>query len=85
MSKPYNQNLATIRRLRTLGIFKNKLPSKETVLQCLADGWSIEDIADEFDIRTKTVGEIKNHCIKKLRAKSLPHAIAIGMRTGLLK
>ena len=50
------------------------------VLQMLADGMSTKRIALEMHIAERTAREYAGKAMKKLRARSWPHAVALAMR-----
>jgi DNA-binding CsgD family transcriptional regulator len=80
--------------LQTRGIFPCALgnlnsdtalsPRELQVLQGLAYGYSIQEIADLLSISNLTVRDYCSSLIKKLGAQDRSHAVAIGLRKGLI-
>ncbi len=54
------------------------------VLQLLADGLSTTDVADRLSLSAKTVQTHAKATIKRLEAGDRAHAVAIGLRSGLI-
>jgi DNA-binding CsgD family transcriptional regulator len=59
-------------------------PREKQVLQGLADGYSIQEIADALQISHLTARDYCSSIIKKLRATDRAHALAIAFRNGLI-
>ncbi|MEU0163250.1 LuxR C-terminal-related transcriptional regulator [Streptomyces sp. NPDC006261] len=55
------------------------------VLRLLAQGRTQVEIAQALRIRPETVGRLLNRARIILRARTLPHAVARGYETGLLR
>lgn len=66
--------------------FATPLSDRERqVLQLVADGKRNEDIATELDIRLETAKSHLRHIQGKLCSRSRAHAVAIGLRRGLIR
>jgi DNA-binding CsgD family transcriptional regulator len=61
------------------------LTDRETeILQLVADGLANPEIADRLFVARETVKSHVRHILAKLDARSRSHAVAIGLRRGLI-
>lgn len=58
---------------------------EKEVLQLAADGYSNKQIADLLVISCNTVDTHNRSVVFKLSAKNMKHAVAIGIRKGMVK
>ncbi len=64
---------------------KNLTTREQQILECASKGLSHKQMVTELDIAMQT---IKNHItiiLLKLDANNMPHAVAIGLRQGIIK
>ena len=54
------------------------------VLRLASQGLTLEQAADELGVSIATVTRRRADIFRKLRAKTLPHAVAIAIRQGLI-
>ncbi|MFN3422953.1 MAG: helix-turn-helix transcriptional regulator [Armatimonadota bacterium] len=60
-------------------------PTEQKVLQALAELGSIDDVSKNLRYHSSTVKRKLCRIYKKLKVKSAPQAVAVGMRLGLIK
>ena len=62
-----------------------KLTERECeVLQLAANGFCTKEIADALHVTPDTIETHSRNIIKKLEARNMKHAVAIGIRKGII-
>lgn len=59
-------------------------PAQLTVLQLIAAGHTTTEITGRLHVTAETVKFHRQHIIRRLGARHMPHAVALGYRTGEL-
>jgi DNA-binding NarL/FixJ family response regulator len=59
-------------------------PRELDVLQLIADGLANNAIADSLEVSEETVKTHVQHLLRKTHARGRAHAVAIGLRSGLI-
>lgn len=60
-------------------------PRQREILQHLADGHSTANVADRLDLSAETVRTHTKATLARLKARDRTHAVAIGLRAGLIE
>lgn len=60
-------------------------PTQMRILELIADGKTIEDIAERLRSSPNTVKTHRQRLLKRLGCHSVSHAVAIGFRSGWLR
>lgn len=60
-------------------------PRELSVLQLAADGENIKSAAEQLGLSPRYIKNVRKHLIAKLGADNITHAVAQGLRRGLIQ